>query len=177
MSRGNDNVAAAPLFIERRPGMREALADAVEAFLNLLDQIDADADLEDADAPEDDAPCEDVGDDEPSLGAPGASSFPYQTHWAQGAADDREDESELLEPGGDEEPTLGATTAMNQEHGWRSSPWDSSDEAEPSLGWTSHGSGHPEMALRGYADDREEESDFEWSSGPWELEFDGSEYL
>ncbi len=102
--------------------MRKALADAVEAFLNLLDQIDGDADLEDADAPEDDAPCEDVGDNEPSLGAPEASSFPPQTYWAEGTDDDREDESELLEPTGDDEPALGATTAMNQEHAWRSSP-------------------------------------------------------
>ncbi len=59
---------AASLFIEIRPGMRKALADAVEAFLNLWDQIDADADLEEDNPPEDDAPCEDVGDDEPSLG-------------------------------------------------------------------------------------------------------------
>ena len=110
---------AASLFIEIRPGMRKALADAVEAFLNLLDQIDADADLEEDDPPEDDAPCEDVGDDEPSLGAPGSVELSPSDAWAQGADDDREDESELLEPGGDEEPTLGATTAMNQEHGWR----------------------------------------------------------
>ena len=71
MSTVNDN-AAAPLFIELRPGMRKALADAVEAFVALLDQIDADADLEEDNPPEDDAPCEDVGDDEPSLGAPGS---------------------------------------------------------------------------------------------------------
>ena len=45
MSVDNDNTASAPLFIEFRPGMRKALADAVEAFLNLLDQIDGDADL------------------------------------------------------------------------------------------------------------------------------------
>ncbi len=139
---------AASLFIEIRPGMRKALANAVEAFLNLLDQIDADADLEDADPPEDDAPCEDVGDDEPSLGSVGSrdASLP-QYLWSQGADDDREDESELLEPGGDEEPMLGATTAMNQEDAWRCSAWDSSDEAEPSLGWTGHGRGHPEMAI------------------------------
>ncbi|PWB89293.1 hypothetical protein C5688_16760 [Methylocystis sp. MitZ-2018] len=41
MSFDNDNASAAPLFIELRPGMRKALADAVDAFLNLLDQIDA----------------------------------------------------------------------------------------------------------------------------------------
>jgi hypothetical protein len=171
MSVQNDNAASAPLFIELRPGMRKALADAVEAFVALLDQIDADADLEEDDGPEDDAPCEDVGDDEPSLGATGTFFFPDQRHWAQGTYDDRDDESELLEPGGDEEPTLGATTAMNQEHGWRCSPWDSSDEAEPSLGWTGHGHGHPEMALRGYDDDREhddereEDHDFEQEDG------------
>ena len=46
-----------------------------------------------------------------ALGAPGTFYFPDQTHWADGADDDREDESELLEPGGDEEPALGATMA------------------------------------------------------------------
>ncbi|MGZ9116439.1 MAG: hypothetical protein ACXW3V_05785 [Methylocystis sp.] len=49
--------------------------------MNLLDQIDADADLEEDNPPEDDAPCEDVSDNEPSLGAPGASSFPPQHLW------------------------------------------------------------------------------------------------
>ncbi len=157
MSVNRDNAASAPLFIEFRPGMRKALADAVEAFVALLDQIDADADLEEDNPPEDDAPCEDVGDNEPSLGAPGTFFFPDQRHWAEGADDDREDEDEQLEPGGDEEPALGATTAVNQQHAWRANAdaWGSCDEAEPSLGWTGHGHGHPEMALRGYADDRE----------------------
>jgi hypothetical protein len=150
MSFDNDNADAIPRPLEFRPGMRRRVAAAVDALVALLDQIDDDADLEEDNPPEDDAPCEDVGDDEPSLGAPGTFYFPDQAHWAEGASDDREDESELLEPTGDEEPTLG---------------------------WTGHGSGHPEMALRGYDDDREEESDFEWSVGPWELEFDGSEYL
>ena len=158
MSIAKDNASAAPLFIELRPGMREALADAVEAFLNLLDQIDADADLEEDNPPEDDAPCEDVGDHEPSLGSAGSTALSWsysQIGWTQGADDDREVEEEHDEPGGDEEPALGATTAMNQEHGWRSSPSDGSDDAEPSLGWTGHGHGHPEMALRGYDEDRE----------------------
>ncbi len=143
MSIGNDNADAASLFIEIRPGMRKALADAVEAFLNLLDQIDADANLEEDNPSEDDAPCEEVGDNEPSLGTPGESSFPPQTHWAQGADDDREVEDEHDEPGGDE---------------------------EPALGW-SDGHGHPEMALRGYGDDREhddereEDHDFEEEYG------------
>jgi hypothetical protein len=119
MSTANDNADTSTLFIEIRPGMRKALADAVEAFLTLLDQIDDDGDLEEDDPPEDDAPREDVGDNEPSLGAPGASSFPPQNLWAQGADDDREDESELLEPGGDDEPTLGATMGVNQAHAWR----------------------------------------------------------
>ena len=120
-----DKPGAPPLFLEIRPGMRKALADAVDAFLNLLDQIDDD--------------------------------------------DDREDESELLEPGGDEEPTLGATTTMNQAHGWRSSPCDSCDEAEPSLGWTGHGRGHPQTVMRGYDDDREA------TTGPRDEEDDDSD--
>ncbi|NUJ78892.1 hypothetical protein HUN39_02370 [Methylocystis sp. FS] len=160
--------------------MRKALADAVEAFLNLLDQIDGDADREADNPPEDDAPCEDVGDDEPSLGSAGSTALSWsysQIGWAQGADDDREDESELLEPVGDEEPAFGATTAMNQEHGWRWSPFESTEEGEPSLGWTGHGRGHPEMALRGYADDREEDNDLEWSIGPGDLEFDWTDYL
>ena len=98
MSTAKDNAASAPLFLEIRPGMRKALADAVEAFVALLDQFDADADLEDDDPPEDDAPCEDVGDDEPSLGATGTFFFPDQRHWAQGTDDDREDESEHASP-------------------------------------------------------------------------------
>jgi hypothetical protein len=80
-----------------------------------VDQIAADADVEDSDPPEDDAPCEDVGDNEPSLGSAGSTALSWsysQIGWAQGADDDRE-----------------------------------------------------------------EEPDFEWSVGPWELEFDGSEYL
>ncbi|MGJ0505237.1 MAG: hypothetical protein ACR65X_16135 [Methylocystis sp.] len=138
--------------------MRKALVDAVDAFLNLLDQIDDDGDLEEDDPPEDDAPCEDVGDNEPSLGSVGGGS-PYfdQTVWARSETDDREDESELLEPGDDDEPTLGTTMAVNQAHAWRANvdAWGSRDEAEPSLGWGGFGRGHPEMALRGYDDDRE----------------------
>ena len=172
MSTANDIAASAPLFIELRPGLREALAAAVDAFVTLLDQIDSDADLEDADAPEDDAPCEDVGDDEPSLGSVGSrdASLP-QYLWSQGADDDREDESELLEPTGDDEPTLGATTAINQEHAWRANAdaWGSCDEAEPSLGWGGVGCGHPEMALRGYDDDRER------TTGPRDEEDDDSD--
>jgi hypothetical protein len=172
MSTANDNADVSPLFVEIRPGMRKALAYAVEAFLNLLDQIDADADLEEDNPPEDDAPCEDVGDDEPSLGSVGSrdASLP-QYLWAQGADDDREDESELLEPGGDDEPTLGATTAINQEHAWRANAdaWGSCDEAEPSLGWGGVGCGHPEMALRGYDDDRER------TTGPRDEEDDDSD--
>ena len=154
--------------------MREALADAVEAFLNLLDQIDADADLEDADAPEDDVPCEDVGDDEPSLGGLGGTAlggYFNQAGWAQGASDDREDEHDGCEPGGDDEPTLGATTAINQGHAWRANAdaWGSCDEAEPSLGWGGVGCGHPEMALRAYDDDRER------TTGPRDEEDDDSD--
>ena len=38
-------------------------------------------------------------------------------------------------------------------------------------------SDHAEMALCGYDDDREEESDFEWSIGPGDLELDWADYL
>jgi hypothetical protein len=158
MSTTNDNAEVSPLFLEFRPGMRKRIAAAVDALVALLDQIDGDADLEEDNPPEDDAPTEDVGDNEPSLGSVASrdASTP-QYLWAQGADDDREREDEHDEEGGDEEPALGATAAMNQEHAWRAklNAWGSSDEAEPSLGWTGHGRGHPEMALRGYDDDRE----------------------
>ncbi|WP_292532276.1 hypothetical protein [Methylocystis sp.] len=63
--------------------------------------------------------------------------------------------------------------AVNQQHAWRANAdaWGSCDEAEPSLGWTGHGHGHPEMALRGYDndrehdDEREEDHDFEEDYG------------
>jgi len=112
----HDRAGGAPLFIELRPGMRKALADAVEAFLNLLDQFDADADIEDGDPLEDDAPYEDVGDDEPSLGAPGAAFHPNQSHWSQGAGDDCEDEHDGREPDVDDEPSLGSSTLHIQTH-------------------------------------------------------------
>jgi hypothetical protein len=170
MSFDNDNADAIPRPLEFRPGMRRRVAAAVDALVALLDQIDDDADLEEDNPPEDDAPCEDVGDDEPSLGAPGTFYFPDQAHWAEGASDDREDESELLEPTGDEEPTLGATTAVNQQHAWAAPRVaDAVDEAEPSPSWTGHGSGHPEMALRGYDDDRER------TTGPRDEEEDDSD--
>ena len=122
MSISNDNAASAPLFIELRPGMRKALADAVEAFVALLDQIDADADLEEDNPPEDDAPCEDVGDDEPSLGRAWArSTFQTRRTGRKALTTTGKYEDEHDEPGGDDEPALGATMAMNQEHGWRAS--------------------------------------------------------
>jgi hypothetical protein len=36
---------------------------------------------------------------------------------------------------------------------------DGGDGGEPSLGWTGNGRGHPEIAMRGYDDDREDEHD------------------
>ena len=45
------------------PSMRRLIADAIEAMIILLDEIDGDADLEDDD------PAEENGDAEPSLGA------------------------------------------------------------------------------------------------------------
>ncbi len=153
--------------------MRRRIAITAQVLVDLLDVLDVDAEREEDDPPEDDAPCEDVGDNEPSLGATGTFFFPDQRHWAQGTDDDREVEDEHDEPTGDEEPALGSTTAVNQEHAWRANAdaWGSCDEAEPSLGWTGHGRGHPEMALRGYDDDREhddereEDHDFEEDYG------------
>ncbi len=132
MTVDNDNMDLLPLFIEFRPGFRKRISAAVEALVDLLDQIDDDADREEDDAPEDDAPCEDVGDNE---------------------------------------PTLGATMAVNQAHAWRANAdaWGSCDEAEPSLGWGGVGRGHPEMALRGYDDDREA------TTGPRDEEGDDSD--
>ena len=163
MSMDNDNAASAPLFIELRPGMRKALADAVEAFLNLLDQIDADADLEEDNPPEDDAPCEDVGDDEPSLGSVGSRDASSRRRYGRTA-------SPTMTGSTRSEPTSRPATKsrrsaqrppINQAHAWRASRWGSVDEAEPSLGWTGHGRGHPEMALRGYGDEREHDDERE----------------
>jgi hypothetical protein len=156
MSTANDNADVSPLFLESRPGMRKRIAAAVDALVALLDQIDGDADLEEDNPPEDDAPAEDVGDEEPSLGSVASrdASTP-QYLWAQGADDDREREDEHDEEGGDEEPTLGATTALNQRCAWAAPRGWLLEDGEPSLGWTGHGRGHPEMALRGYDDDRE----------------------
>lgn len=64
-------------------------------------------------------------------------------------------EDEHDEPGGDNEPTLGATTAINQECAWAAPRGWPVEDGEPSLGWIGNGRGHPEMALRGYDDDRE----------------------
>lgn len=159
MSSLNDSTDPTPLFVEYRPGMRRRIAAAVDALVALLDQIDGDAEFEEDDPLEASDPAEDDGDAEPSLGAPGTFSLPDQRCWAQGAKDDREDESELLEPGGDDELSLGAATAVNQEHAWAASRGFPEDDGEPSLGWTGHGRGHPEIALRGYDDDREGEHD------------------
>ncbi len=194
----NDHADASPLFLEIRPGMRKALADAVEAFVALLDQIDGDADLEEEPDLEEGFDREqDLGatgginqektwrsdasgtgtlefegdnvadcDREPSLGSLCAHERRNQIGWAGGALDDREEEDENDEAGGDDEPILGATTAVNQDHAWRESRgWPGPDDGEPSLGWTGHGRGHPERALRGYDDDREENigaDDREW---------------
>jgi hypothetical protein len=140
--------------------IRRQAKEEIELLIAFLDSTENDPDFEEADPPEDDAPREDVGDNEPSLGAPGTFTVPDQTFWAQGSSDDREDESELLEENGDGEPTLGATAALNQETAWRANPaaWGACDEEEPSLGWTGHGRGHPESArlTRGYDHDLEQ---------------------
>lgn len=162
--------AGAPLFVEFKPGTRRRIAAAVDALVALLDEIDGDQEFEEDETLEDDAPSEDVGDDEPSLGALGgtySAEWFNQGEWANSARDDREDEHDGCEPDEDGEPTLGATTAMNQGLAWRANPeaWGACDEAEPSLGWTGHGYGHPQIGRRGYGDDREQNigaDDREW---------------
>jgi hypothetical protein len=112
---------------------------------------------------------------EPSLGSVERHPHPYycradiagfgsnsQENWSFGARDDTEDEHDGCEPDRDEEPDLGSTTAMNQNHAWAGHReyWGVVD-SEPSLGWPEYrrGYGHPEMALGGYDDDREEAVD------------------
>ncbi len=73
-----DNADVAPLFGEFRPGMRKRVSAAVDALLALLlDQIDGDPDFEQDNPLEDDAPCEDVGDNEPSLGSAGSTALSW----------------------------------------------------------------------------------------------------
>jgi hypothetical protein len=111
------NPDGAPLFVEYRPGTRRRIAAAVDALIALLDQIDGDTDLEEDDPPEDDAPQEDVGDEEPSLGSLYGTALGErrsQNRWADGAADDREDEHDGREPDVDHEPSLGSGCINNQ---------------------------------------------------------------
>ncbi|WP_296709013.1 hypothetical protein [Rhodoblastus sp.] len=80
-------------FIEFRPGMRRLIEDAIESLILLLDEIDGDDDLEDGSDDEDGADCE------PALGAPERHNRQTtagcdQRLWAQGEADDREDDDE-----------------------------------------------------------------------------------
>ncbi|MFO1126393.1 MAG: hypothetical protein U1E25_14690 [Methylocystis sp.] len=116
--------AGAPLFVEYRPGTRRRIAAAVDALVALLDEIDGDPDLEEDDPLEDVEPLEDGGDDEPSLGAPGAAFLPSQSHWSQGAGDDLEDEHDGREPGDDDEPSLGSLNSVDQ------TLWARSDDSE-----------------------------------------------
>lgn len=125
---------------------------------------------------------EQEADDEPSLGSlggtgPGSTYF-SQEDWWDGANDDTEDEHDGREPDVDDEPSedpeyeLGATTAMNQDHAWANhyKGWSVPD-GEPWLGWSEGrpSRGHPEMALRGYDDDRE------WNIGRDDRESDEAE--
>jgi hypothetical protein len=149
--------------------MKDKLERAVDALLDLLDGLD-DPDLEDG------ADLEPDADGEPSLGAREIHPSIYseragdQTSWAfSGNDQDLEDEHDGREPSEDDELSgdendcsLGATTALNQAHAWASGANGLylGGEPEPSLGWSNTaGHGHPEMALRGYDDDREAEHD------------------
>jgi hypothetical protein len=166
--------------------LRVQMAAAIERLIAVMDALDGDSDLEDtADDepsltwPEDqdgggrrpvgwsfEPDLEQEADDEPSLGSLGGtglgSTYFSQEDWWDGANDDTEDEHDGREPGGDSEDELGATTAMNQDHAWANhcKGWSVSD-GEPDLGWTEErsGAGHPETAMRGYDDDREQENE------------------
>jgi hypothetical protein len=110
--------------------------------------------------------CEaDNSDIEPSLGSVGScygQSIP-QTMWATGLDNDAEgDEHDGAEPDPDGEPSHGSTSSIDQDRAWRASSDFSGSgegEGEPSLGWPNMppGRGHPEAAMRGYDDDREQD--------------------
>lgn len=155
-------------FLELTPSRRRALAAAAQALVDLLDALDSDADLEPDADDEDGGDDEPSGDeDEPSLGS--LSARELQIGWADGGMADREDEHDGAEPDEDGEPALGATTATNQDHAWVDHSGWCGDESEPSLGWRGFGRGHPETAMRGYADDREA------TTGPRDEEWDLAE--
>jgi hypothetical protein len=153
-------------FIEVGPGMKGKIERAVDALLDILDGLSGDSDVED------NGDDELTGDEEePTLGGLGSaySLERPQTEWAGGRWDqpitsenddcEKEDEhgGDILDEG---EPMLGSTTCANQEHAWSpGNRWAGHDtcESEPSLGWTGIGRGHPETAMRGSDQDREEE--------------------
>jgi hypothetical protein len=85
-----------PQVITFTPSMRRLLADAIEALLPLLDEIDGDADLEDDD------PADANGDAEPSLGATNGMNQTIAWRATQGEVADVEDEHDGGEP--DQEP-------------------------------------------------------------------------
>lgn len=93
------------------PGMRRLIADAIEALILLLDEIDGDPDLEEDEPAEEGDDELDDADKEPSLGAP--ESHPItstlggrgdQTHWADGGMRDLEWDGDDREPDVDSEP-------------------------------------------------------------------------
>lgn len=151
-------------FVELPVALRPVIEDTIERLMQLLDEIDVDADAEEDDPQEDD------GSAEPWLGAP--ESHPRsdsgmvvsadagdQRRWAQGSSWDFEDEHDGREPDvdgepwlgsvdtddqrkwmlsgdGDREPELGATEDIDQINAWRTKEtWDL--DGEPMLGWTS----------------------------------------
>jgi hypothetical protein len=106
---------------------------------------------------------------EPSLGVREIHASIYsersgdQTSWAfSGNDQDLEDEHDGAEPDEDGEPELGATTSIDQVQAWRRRAvafGGVADGGESSLGWPNMppGRGHRETAMRGYADDREQD--------------------
>ena len=101
----------------QRARLRAKCERAVDRLLAVLDLIDGDPDAE------------------PSLGFAEPRQNPHaygaldQTHIAEGATDDREDEHDGREPDEDAEDTLGRTEAIDQ-----SRRQVGADDLEPSLG-------------------------------------------
>lgn len=105
----------------QRARLRAKCERAVDRLLAVLDLIDGDPDAE------------------PSLGFAEPRQNPHaygaldQTHIAEGATDDREDEHDGREPDEDAEDTLGRTEAIDQ-----SRRQVGADDLEPSLGSLHH---------------------------------------
>ncbi|MGA2795797.1 MAG: hypothetical protein ABSE69_20240 [Roseiarcus sp.] len=87
-----------PQIVTFTPGMRRLIADAIEALILLLDEIDGDADFEEDD------PAEENGDLEPILGATHSIDQTIAWRATQSTILDSEPEHDGREPDADFEP-------------------------------------------------------------------------